>query len=261
MNRPTAAIAAFVTAVICGGVLLATTGDGTSEVRIVARQLDDGRVEFGLQQREDGEWGERILPASRLFPASVSHSRWLNSSPVQVSSTPSGTTPDSQRTGESERDAIIRTPQSKFYDGSRIFTSVRIDEIDDSLITSVAIEGDGDYASWEDPATLWVSCFGDNLEVWFSDLPLSDIGTGGRSDEYSVTYRFDSEPAQTQVWGTTSDYTVTAPNSGSFFEALKTHRRLIMRFSGYSETDSVTFDLTGAFETPVQPNLDYCGSY
>ena len=38
------------------------------EVRIVARRLGDGRVEFGLQQRGDGSWGGRLLPSRRFFP-------------------------------------------------------------------------------------------------------------------------------------------------------------------------------------------------
>ena len=54
-------------------------------MRITARQLEDGRVEFGLQQRVDGEWGERQLPRSRFFPANVGHNRWLNSTPLMVS--------------------------------------------------------------------------------------------------------------------------------------------------------------------------------
>ena len=57
---------------------------GDAEVRISARQLADGRVEFALQQRLSGEWGERLLPDVRFFPANPSSGRWLNSSVVQV---------------------------------------------------------------------------------------------------------------------------------------------------------------------------------
>ena len=48
--------------------------------RIVARLLDDGRVEFGWQPTG----GARVLPEKRYFPASVDHNRWLRSSPVEV---------------------------------------------------------------------------------------------------------------------------------------------------------------------------------
>ena len=48
--------------------------------RIVARLLDDGRVEFGWQPTG----GSRVLPRQRYFPASIDHQRWLRSSPVEV---------------------------------------------------------------------------------------------------------------------------------------------------------------------------------
>ena len=60
---------------------------GETEVRITAQRLDDGRTEFGLQQRVDGEWGERLLPSGRFFPARVTPGRWLNSTPLVVSVT------------------------------------------------------------------------------------------------------------------------------------------------------------------------------
>ena len=55
------------------------------DVRIVARRLEDGRVEFGLQQRgADGSWGERLLPSRRFFPATAGVGSWLASSPLSV---------------------------------------------------------------------------------------------------------------------------------------------------------------------------------
>ena len=56
----------------------AQSGDTTG--RIVARLLDDGRVEFGWQPTG----GARTLPTKRYFPASIDHNRWLRSSPVEV---------------------------------------------------------------------------------------------------------------------------------------------------------------------------------
>ena len=59
-------------------------GAGNSEARIGARRLADGRIEFALQPRSGGGWGERVLPWARYFPASAATGRWLNSSPVSV---------------------------------------------------------------------------------------------------------------------------------------------------------------------------------
>ena len=52
---------------------------GTEDVHIVAKKLDDGRIEFGLEQGD-----KRILPRSRFFPADAPEGRWLRSSPVAV---------------------------------------------------------------------------------------------------------------------------------------------------------------------------------
>ena len=61
----------------------ATDSIGTDEVRIQARKLSDGRIEFGLQQKNGGgQWGEDILPASRFFPADAPAGRWLSSTPL-----------------------------------------------------------------------------------------------------------------------------------------------------------------------------------
>lgn len=91
----TAAILALL-AMLAGSVVWAATG-GEAEVRITARQLEDGRVEFALQQRVDGEWGERQLPSSRFFPADAQIGRWLSSSSITVEST---STPATSTSGQ-----------------------------------------------------------------------------------------------------------------------------------------------------------------
>ena len=54
------------------------TADSFAEdvvVRIVARRLDDDRLEFGLQQRQNGSWDERDLPTRRYFPSTATVDR------------------------------------------------------------------------------------------------------------------------------------------------------------------------------------------
>ena len=58
----------------------ATAQNDEQTGRIVARLLDDGRVEFGWQPTG----GARVLPRQRYFPADITHNRWLRSSPVEV---------------------------------------------------------------------------------------------------------------------------------------------------------------------------------
>ena len=55
------------------------------EVRIVARKLENGRIEFGLQQRQDDDtWGDRQLPRVRFFPTTARTNRWLASSTLAL---------------------------------------------------------------------------------------------------------------------------------------------------------------------------------
>ena len=70
-------------------------GSGSAEVRIVARQLASGRVEFGLQQRQgDNAWGDRQLPRVRFFPTTATVDRWLASSSLTLTTARPRTTPE-----------------------------------------------------------------------------------------------------------------------------------------------------------------------
>ena len=66
-----AALAVLSTAMVSSSAA-AQAADGSDVVRIVARRLESGRVEFGLQQRQaDESWGERRLPPCAV----LSHDR------------------------------------------------------------------------------------------------------------------------------------------------------------------------------------------
>ena len=81
-----------------------TTSDGDVAVRIVARKVADGRIEFGLQQRQgDASWGERMFPTRRFFPTTATVDRWLASSPL-TTQPPQATAPAAQASG---RDVLV----------------------------------------------------------------------------------------------------------------------------------------------------------
>ena len=64
-----------------------------ADVRIVARKLANGKIEFGLQQRADDSWGRRRLPSLRLFPTGAAVEVWLRSSVLNLSVTPAPDSP------------------------------------------------------------------------------------------------------------------------------------------------------------------------
>lgn len=86
---------AFAAMIAGAGVIGATLahGDGHGDddpaerytVRISAQRLASGGVAVGLQeQRADGAWQERELPANGVLPADATVGRWANSSPLGV---------------------------------------------------------------------------------------------------------------------------------------------------------------------------------
>lgn len=72
--------------IVASGALLAinATSHGDAEVRAVARKLDDGRVEVGIQQRSGDAWAQRQLPEARFLAADAEPGRWLASSSTVV---------------------------------------------------------------------------------------------------------------------------------------------------------------------------------
>lgn len=94
-------------------------------VRIVARKLENGKVEFALQQhRSDGSWGDRRLPSKRLLPTTATVGRWLQSTPLSVTITapPRGETPapvEDEAVNQPEEDQVMH-PNSDFVAQDRM---------------------------------------------------------------------------------------------------------------------------------------------
>ena len=89
--------------------------DDETTGRIVARLLDDGRVEFGWQP----SGSTRVLPEKRYFPATIDHNRWLHSNPIEVDGAAIGRI--NARQSEDGRIEFAFTPT----DGERILTDAR----------------------------------------------------------------------------------------------------------------------------------------
>ena len=73
------AMLAVLIAVAAIGVVAATTSRVEKDVRITARLLENGKVEFGIQERTDaGDWSDMLLPPKNKFPyATATVDRWL----------------------------------------------------------------------------------------------------------------------------------------------------------------------------------------
>ena len=83
---------------------------GSDEVRIVARKLADGRIEFALRQHQGGDsWGDPLLPRARFFPADATVGRWLRSSPLTIIV--------AATTDRAATEAVVRIVARKVADG------------------------------------------------------------------------------------------------------------------------------------------------
>lgn len=247
-------------AALAGSIALAAT-DGEAEVRITARQIEDGRVEFGLQQRVDGEWGERTLPSSRYFPADVGHNRWLNSTPMTVSVSVAGelteeptASTDSQPPAEPQRSGI-RTQVGRGATPNGAIWAVWLDEFTDERGVLVVSPTDSNSSIYEPVLVFRCSGNGTTLEAWFSDLPVSDT-----NDRYTVTIRWDSFTPQTKSLYENSDQAHFLDSPDLYRRNVTNHDTLRVRFTGYSDTVTATIDVSAMRDAPTWPNILACGN-
>ena len=120
---------------VLGAVWATTSGD--SEVRINARRLDDGRVEVGLQQRNDKGWGPRHLPQSRFLSADAETGRWLNSTPLSVSVAEAGVAEEQSTTAPDN----VAAPEEIESAARRLLAAeLDVDERDLALVGSETVE-------------------------------------------------------------------------------------------------------------------------
>ena len=97
--------------------------DSGHVVRIAAQRLENGQIEFALQEVVDGEVGERMLPESRLFPRSPTVGEWLNTSALVLADP----NPEPRFTPLVGASGSVGTgiEYSSWYDAQGVHTSVR----------------------------------------------------------------------------------------------------------------------------------------
>ena len=118
-------------------------------MRITARKIADGRIEFGLQQRQsDGTWGVRQLPRVRFFPTTAEVDRWLRSSYLTL------TLP--QATGRD--DGATASPTDTASEPSTALPSAsRFSAVSAGGNTSCGLVTDGSVACWGANRLWWPS--------------------------------------------------------------------------------------------------------
>ena len=204
----------------------------STEVRITARLLENGKVEFGLQQRTGDGWGETILPRVNKFPyATADVDRWLFSSPVEI-----------------EVDMSIAAedppPTETSIGAWRHFTGANVA----GELTGYQLDGTpgGDYQR----AWLYLRCTGTaepDAYISTDELLFNDNTT----DRITVHYRITGTTQQTARWWSNEDFdsTLFSNSPGQFVAWLERNYQpgatLYFAASDAYDTYTASFVLTG----------------
>lgn len=176
-------LAMFIAAAIVVGGVSFTLGqniNSTSDLRIVAQKVEDGRIEFALEQD-----GERILPRSRFFPADARVGRWLKSSAISIEQSEGPAGPSASGATDPE-----------VFGNWEYFTGENVDgELWGYLLVGTSSSG----YSWEAPPSLFVRCStSGNADFYIatSELLFNDYDT----DRIGVSYRLSEQSRQSGSW-------------------------------------------------------------
>ena len=243
MNRTRIWIAAsaLLAVLVLAGYATAHVLSGDAEVRISARRLDDGRTEFALQQRSDGEWGDRVLPRARFFPADAEQDQWLNSTPLSVESeghesddmlneelrsakeelaATQQAIADAQKLVTELEDTqaeatatpmIVREGGRKAYDEGRIVTQVEFESTQYGPVstptTMIRVRADGEFGLRDRPLTLSITCQNTGaMDIEFTNGPSPIVGEPQESGYvptfWLVSYRFVPTPESGDIGAT-----------------------------------------------------------
>ena len=279
----TLAIVAIVSvALIATGYGVAQLTSVETEVRVVARPHEDGRVEFAVQQRVDGEWGERIAPSSRyLTPRLIEErvGRWLNSSPITLTvavesgdltgATDSGSTSDSgdERTGtppaSGHEPVIASNFDTTWVADGAVGYQAREDAFTGRVRTDVRILGSNGNLMLD------VTCFDNGFAgvgFWLVSFTRPERDADFPR-ELEVTWRLNAGAVHRATQDV--DFVGEIPRVGfssasSGFDAgwpdVLNGGMLAVRIE-YRGIQEEIFDLDAFAQTPVHQNLVNCGSY
>lgn len=224
-------------------------------VRISAKLLDDGRIEFALQQRIGEAWADRLLPRPRFFPTSARIGRWLFSGRVE----PVGFVPFQGRAAS----VGAVTTFSNWFESR---TGSEYDSYQSGADVGVPVEGHGTTVSGGSVIFL-VSCTAvdnDQGTLRISVTALQRLSGARRT--ISLTQQLGDSDPTTEEWNVGGDVrdawgvSLFALDPGTLYEQLQNVSTIRLQIAGHPDVD-VTFDISNLYNTGLQDNLDQCGNY
>ena len=241
-------------------------------VRISARRLESGQIEFRLLEVVDGEDSKPMLPEERLLPRSAAVGVWHNTSPLVLADPdpPPGYTPVVDASGW----VGTKVEFSSSYDDEGVHTWVRsrarYENDAEGRAEAFVVAGGRQY--------LTQACRNsDELSLQIDGLPVQDgalLVMSSESDDPEVSdarvvevdLSIDDGDVETQFWssGVTIDpaaqYVSAGDQTSELLARLREASSVTLEVVG-SVLPAATFDLNGMFDTRVQGNIDECGNY
>ena len=242
-----------------GGYALGSSTVST-DVRINARQLEDGRVELALEHD-----GERILPSRRYFPAVATVGRWLRTSPITIDVELSE--PDTVLDvaagpglvyGEEAFGVSDDNPDVFYFHGDAGVNGQR---------TGLVLSGTTNNNLY-DNAKLSIFCDHDQSSLWVNVEAGWDI-----AGDWHAAALNDYDGVAEAALGTVAErewshyglatYDDSVQSSGEyawpfFVEIASNERWLVVALPRYSNDIIATFDMQGLFTTPAQTLMVNC---
>ena len=259
-----------------GGADSQSEPDTDIELRINAKRLADGRTEFALQRRDDGEWSDRIQPRGRYLPASPPVDRWLNSTAVSLgtSASPEHDSPDLPT--KPSRWQPFHSDSTTEFRGTRATWSVRVGPLAEwTAIGKAAVpthfETGGLMGIWlhchrDDVRPTWQLVLPETLDEEGTEITVEFVTSDSRT--YSQSFRIDRSIQGDNLWtmrekAATFLTLITAPDRHD-----ESRDDLTIRLLGSNQVLAYDFDYsrlhrlaTSSRSPDPLDNVLYCGQY
>lgn len=253
------AIAGLIVAVAVLGAHAASTDDITTEVRINARELTDGRVEFSLQQRDGDDWGDRKLVEARYLPRRPQRDTWYQSSAFTVTF-PASTLLEGREMAMEERASGTSTSRQQAPATTTTRTTGGTQTVTGTGGSTLQISCPSSPSNWsaEIVSTYRRSGFGTVRRVLRSNASIS-VAVGGRTYTFRVA-QHDGQVNQAPVAdapGTKA--TLTGTQARNFWQAALQANSVVFGLPIHGANPiTARFEMNQLDRLPA--NLQLCGT-
>ena len=229
----------------------------TEEVRVNARSLANGKIEFAIEHD-----GERLLPTGRFLTVALKNAgdgKWLRSTPVEIEVGGAELTEASSSASEhsgtySPVEIDLGTRGAATYAATR-------DRFTKGIHSFVSVYGVDGYQ--DEDGVVGLHCY-DTGELVFIIADLPAISEDATTVDIEIVvddgdaFAIRAEAGTSQ--GGNRNLYYYDWRTGDLAAAMRNGDTLYLQFAAERRLFNGEFDITDFFRTPVQANLENCGN-